>query len=101
VTGSDNWSWTAYGFVDTYFDGENNNESALHYEASNQDPLSAGIYPLDRPVWDPREYFLKIFACRMRQVKEEWSNIVSHSVEQCNNCVGTLFSTSLIPNNFC
>lgn len=29
-------------------------------------------------VWDAREYFLRILACRMEHVREEWSNVISH-----------------------
>ena len=31
VTGVDHWSWTAFAFVDTYYKGDENDESVEHY----------------------------------------------------------------------
>lgn len=87
VTGVDNWSWTAYTFVDTYYKGLDNSESVESYvdrqmDGYGPDPLTAGRYPNDRPVWRPREYFLRVFESRVDQVKQEWYNTVSTLLQQ-------------------
>lgn len=82
VTGLDNWFWTAYCFSDTYHKSANYHESVQHYSKENRDLISCGELSLDHPVWDPRDYFLRILSYRMQQVKEEWSNSVSQLLQQ-------------------
>jgi hypothetical protein len=74
--------WTAYGFVDVYFDSE---ETVDGYDQmrgrrcrrwGRPDPLTAGRIVADEPIWMPREYFFKIFEIRMIQVLREWNWIV-------------------------
>jgi len=80
VSGIDDWVWTAYCFVDVYFKGNKHTEKVEHYssEAVNRmDPHSCGKHAADRPVWDPRKYFLRTLVARMEQVREEWDNSVS------------------------
>ncbi|KAI3398865.1 hypothetical protein diail_8374 [Diaporthe ilicicola] len=84
VTGVDHWSWTAYAFIDTYYKGTGNRESVEYYvEQVEQveygpkpDPLTEGQYDAEPPVWRPREYFLRVLECRVKQVKREWHNTV-------------------------
>lgn len=93
VTGVDHWSWTAYGFIDTYYkntqtgtwssDQEStmNQESVEYYTEQcvvgvSPDPLTAGQYDAEPPVWTPREYFLRVLESRVKQVNREWHNTV-------------------------
>lgn len=87
VTGVDHWSWTAYIFVDTYYKGPDSSECVDSYidkqvNGYGPDPLTAGRYPNSRPVWRPREYFLRVFESRINQVKQEWFNTVSTLLQQ-------------------
>lgn len=79
VTGIDDWFWTAYCFVDTYFKSVGHSESAQHFSDLGwaNDPFSCGKYAINRPIWTPRHYFLQVLSCRMEQVKQEWNNSVS------------------------
>ncbi|KAH8779452.1 hypothetical protein F5882DRAFT_406984 [Hyaloscypha sp. PMI_1271] len=80
VSGIDDWVWTAYCFVDVYFKGNIHTEKVEHYSSdaiNRMDPHSCGKYAADRPVWDPRKYFLRALSARMEQVREEWENSVS------------------------
>jgi hypothetical protein len=80
VNGIDDWVWTAYCFVDVYFKGNIHTEKVEHYSSdaiNRMDPHSCGKYAADRPVWDPRKYFLRALSARMEQVREEWENSVS------------------------
>lgn len=82
VTGIDQWVWTAYGFVDVYFDSHETVEGYDQMRGrrcrrwGRADPLAAGQIVADEPIWVPREYFLKVFEIRMNQVLREWNWIV-------------------------
>ena len=84
LTGSDEWRWVAYCFVDTYFDeGDEARESVESYhnesllkEGMRVDPLTYGNVPADDPIRTPREYFLVVFQNRIAQVKREWQRVV-------------------------
>jgi hypothetical protein len=70
ICGTDDRRWIAYAFVDTFF-----LENDLEDDFRN-DPIA--LYQLDArsPMWDPREYFLRIFDIRIAQVSNEWENVV-------------------------
>ncbi|KAM7193431.1 hypothetical protein V8F33_007810 [Rhypophila sp. PSN 637] len=84
-------SWVALSFVDTYCRGaEDNREGVQYYAEENKDrdveetcindfkmdPLSKGIIDADRPIWEAKEYFLRILVCRTDQVRKKWHNVV-------------------------
>lgn len=71
VTGIDEWAWTAHCLVDTH---HGNVESVQNYrEAENDGPSGEAM---ERPAWNPREYFLLVLSRRFRQVTKEWDMIV-------------------------
>ncbi|KAL4889883.1 hypothetical protein BDV59DRAFT_185683 [Aspergillus ambiguus] len=78
VFGTDDFFWTAYFFVDTYYGGR---ESVDHYLRQRLDPPSGGYLHLDSPIWDPRYYFLTVFSVRLNQVTMEWTVLV-REIEQ-------------------
>jgi len=82
VTGLDDWFWTAYSFVDTYFKGSSHSEGVEHYYENVTDPHSCGTHPPDRPFWLPRDQFLMMLACRIDQIKQEWNNAVLGLLQQ-------------------
>ena len=73
ITGFDEWFWTAYCFVDTFFSKE---EPAKFCYDREVDAPSGGERWIGYPVWNPREYFLFILARRFRQATKEWSIVV-------------------------
>ena len=82
--GPDEWFWTVYCIVDTYFGSEISNEEYLEavsgppeYAPFPQDPPTGGEKLLNEPVWNPRGYFLVVLARRMEQVSKEWSDLVA------------------------
>lgn len=79
VTGIDDWFWTGYCFVDTYFKPPDQSDSVEKYHGQTQqmDPFSCGKYDANFPLWLPRHYFLCTLAARMEQVQQEWSNSAS------------------------
>jgi hypothetical protein len=79
VTGIDDYVWTAYGIVDSYFQSKDTAVSYHKMQSSRTlwiDPLAAGQLPFLNPVYTPREYYLKVFEIRMRQVLREWQLIL-------------------------
>ena len=80
----DEWYWTAYCFVETYFGSE---KSIDWYREAPPEPNQPISPPFDGPtggcqlstlvVWNPREYFLFVFSRWMSQIAMEWNNIVS------------------------
>jgi hypothetical protein len=82
MIGIDHWVWAAYGLVDTYFESdERAKESVDRYDQlkgrrGRPDPLAAGQIDASKPIWTPREYFLRVFEIRIKQVRGEWHNIV-------------------------
>ena len=73
VTGIDEWFWTAYCCTDTYFGSE---ESVHYYHEHGLDAPTGGEKSTDYPIWNPREYFLLVLSCRVKQTTKEWSNAI-------------------------
>jgi hypothetical protein len=80
VTGVDEWLWTAYCCVDTYFGSECNWEGYLDkYQYGYDAPMGGGGPSawIKHPNWNPREYFLLVLAQRMKQAVAEWSALIN------------------------
>jgi len=83
VTGIDHRVWTAYGSFDTYY---GSSDSVQAYRATNAltgrpDPLAAGQLTAHNLIWDPREYYFKVFEIRIQQVGREWRAILDQMEE--------------------
>lgn len=74
IWGTDNHRWAAYAFADTDFDDEALVDKIFPDEGFQLDPISETEAKF--PIWDPREYFLKVFELRIAQVLEEWEGLV-------------------------
>jgi hypothetical protein len=73
VTGSDDWRWVGYGFVDAEVDG------VLHKSSEDDlafDQIAFGALKADAPIWRPRDYWLKLFEVRIQQVMREWKYLI-------------------------
>jgi len=84
VAGLDEWRWVGYCFIDTYFDAEDDKETVQSYykdsladEGMSTDPFTFGIADADKPIQEPKEYFLMVFRVRIDQVKREWQQVVA------------------------
>jgi hypothetical protein len=85
-------------FLDTYFDEEDEREeSIVNYapvSASEddghmlQDPLLAGK-AADKPILDPRSYFLEAFTIRIRRVNSEWRMVLQVLGDQIASAVSS------------
>lgn len=100
ITGSDDWRWTAYCFVDTYFDEEDSRESLVQYAEHRQNggfescPLTRGTCDASLPIWSPRYYFLRVLEVRTSQVVREWHNTVSMLARRIEDYVSALLRIS-------
>jgi hypothetical protein len=83
--GFDEWQWTTWTFEDTvqeYDEGGDENSSGFDAVAGqdiNEDPIACGL-DANKPIWRPRQYFLKAFEIRIKKVREEWDELV-HKLE--------------------
>lgn len=75
VTGLDEYFWTVYCAVETYY-GSEENEQAYLTARDPLDPPTGGAKWLKWPHWNPREYYLRIVAQRMMQATEEWKALI-------------------------
>ncbi|KFZ18425.1 hypothetical protein V501_01227 [Pseudogymnoascus sp. VKM F-4519 (FW-2642)] len=99
VTGVNNWVWTAYGFVDTYFGSKGTVEDYDKLKGRHgerEDPLAAGRLNGGEPIWTPREYFLRVVQSRIRKVLKEWNRIVRTVTEEVEGSRGLAYSSSKI-----
>lgn len=83
VTGIDDRSWVAYAFVDTTRRWDT--VEYYHDEAEElgipADPLACGRIPVEAKYLPlPKQYFSRVFFCRMERIKYEWKQIV-HRVQ--------------------
>ena len=74
ISGYDEWFWTAYCFVDTFFASESTVQT---YHEGGVDAASGGERFVEYPIWNPREYFLLVLSMRFRQVTKEWFILVN------------------------
>lgn len=77
-------------FADIYYQGDSSYESVDYYSQPSitpqpgvalqpvqPDPLMAGTADANIPTWTPREYFLRVYECRLKNMKHELHNVVS------------------------
>ncbi|KAH7403912.1 hypothetical protein BKA64DRAFT_463174 [Cadophora sp. MPI-SDFR-AT-0126] len=98
VTGSDHYIWAAYAFVDTYFDSRESADGYHEWKGQRRgraDPLAAGQINADDPIWDPREYFLKVIEIRTDLISMEWSQIINMLEAEHQQSRTNLFDTLL------
>jgi hypothetical protein len=90
VYGHDEWQWTACAFLDNthesgdlYDAGEchdgngEDGEAVVGQEVDgfDEDPIATGLYA-SKPIWRPRQYFTKAFEVNIKEVSQEWHELV-------------------------
>ncbi|KAF2194232.1 hypothetical protein K469DRAFT_651442 [Zopfia rhizophila CBS 207.26] len=73
ITGSDEWRWVGYSFVDAEIDGF---LTDLFEEDLSFDQIACRALPTDMPIWRPRDYWLRVFEIRIEQVRKEWEYLI-------------------------
>ena len=89
IHGFDEWHWVAYAFEDTEHDpkvdddevddGEVGGDEAIFPQEIDEDLIVCG-HDANKPIWRPRQYFLKAFEVHIKIVREEWDELV-HKLE--------------------
>jgi hypothetical protein len=84
VVGIDEWVWSGYCCVDTYFGEEDWGKypDSSPDEKGGMDGPSGGWVWQVRPYWNPREYFLAVLHRRMIQATAEWSALITTFAER-------------------
>ncbi|KIW64942.1 hypothetical protein PV04_07242 [Phialophora macrospora] len=99
ITGPDHRRWSAYTFIDTYFDSDSDpdsdsaRDSVQYIEQLRRnddyivyfDPFTRGFTDADRPVWDPMDFFLLVLRIRLDQIHLEWTQIKDRLQESFEN----------------
>lgn len=81
ICGSHEGQWDAYAFDDNEFEGEDLCEKLSACEGFHPDPI-ASCLPSEHdtdanlPIWNPREYFLKVVANRTAAASEAWDSLI-------------------------
>jgi len=83
ITGVDEWHYTSYCCVDTYFGSEPDHQAYLEPPAPIE-PASGGLRELERPLWNPREFFLCIWSFRIEQAVTESQALIDSFEERMN-----------------
>lgn len=73
VTGSDDWRWIGYAFVDTELDGL---LTDLSDDDLSFDRVAAGEIQANFPLWRPRDHWVKVLDIRSEQVRQEWEYLI-------------------------
>ena len=96
--GPDEWFWTEYFLVETYFGSEKN----LHHYLENctlgegRDPPLGGKIRMEDPCYDPREYWVRKVDRRVFQVTREYTALIDTFDERMEAYVGDSLSLVLI-----
>jgi hypothetical protein len=78
ICGTDNTRWTAYCFEDRYFDEDGEMGGDEQTDEHQSDQIARGAFGAEDIIRDSREYFMRVFLIRMRQVHLERTNLVRH-----------------------
>ncbi|KAF2496106.1 hypothetical protein BU16DRAFT_526627 [Lophium mytilinum] len=78
IIGPDEWVWTTYLFLDTFFRSEDRLKDYLENCNLGEgfDPPLGGISKMDNPHFNPRQYFLAILDRRIMQASVEWTVLI-------------------------
>jgi len=82
LTGSDRHRWTAYSFYD-HADAEEPGEDDCELE---EDPIASpreanntsGVVSANKPIGNPREYFLLVLSNWLPKILRHWQEVVSY-----------------------
>ena len=75
VTGLDEYFWTVYCIVETYY-GNEEDEWTYLTARDPLDPPTGGTRWLKWPCWNPREYYLRMVSQRIDQATQEWNALI-------------------------
>jgi hypothetical protein len=89
VSGSDATRWVGYGFVKNGDRRQLEGMEDLSYEGFQGDPITRGKFDANKPIGDPRAYFLVVLEVWAAHMLGEWRYLVRNmqrSVHECVSC---------------
>ncbi|KAF1962112.1 hypothetical protein CC80DRAFT_487649 [Byssothecium circinans] len=84
LTGVDERLYTAICLADTFFGSEEQRGSYTD-PTSPLDAPSGGGHWLNNPIWNPRQYLLKVLAKRISQTRGEWMDLIDQFVARLDH----------------
>jgi len=88
IHGIDEWRYTSYCCVDTYFGSEADHREYLNAPAP-MEPATGGLKELNHPIWNPREFFLCVLSFRIEQAVTQSQALIDSFEQRMNAYVGT------------
>jgi hypothetical protein len=88
VYGHDEWQWTACAFLDNEYESGDLYDAGEVFDGYgedgevdgfDEDPIATGLHASE-PIWKPRQYFTKALEVNIKEVSQEWSELV-HRLE--------------------
>jgi hypothetical protein len=94
VYGHGEWQWTACAFLDNahesgdfydhgeFHDGDGEDGEAVvgqKVDGFDEDPIATGLHA-SWPIWRPRQYFTKALEVNIKEVSQEWHELI-HKME--------------------
>jgi hypothetical protein len=97
LVGIDEWVWTLYCLVETHFEEAHDLGELERHVTLMEDAPSGKFASYERPIWNPREYFLLVLCRRMDQATLEWQNLVETLDQRLKDLVSliSLISSTL------
>ncbi|KAF1838672.1 hypothetical protein BDW02DRAFT_564779 [Decorospora gaudefroyi] len=87
ICGTSAKQYIVYGFEDTDFDPDREfGEDEFSLTDYHADQTAKGELDANRPIWNPREYFLATLKVRSQQVSKEWERLVRTMESAYNYC---------------
>ena len=110
ICGSDNLRWTAYAFSDEDEEEEDEEEEEEEEEEDDElgvegipesrfagDPIASDGLDADIPIWNVKEYFIKVVKNRMNRVLRWWEYLVQGIEPSIKQRVSKIFAVSARP----
>jgi hypothetical protein len=87
MCGFDESHWVAYAFDDADPDNGEWEDRDFSYEGFIEDPIALWELEANRPIWNPRQYFLLVMQSRITRVLKNWKSIVGPIRQSINSYV--------------
>lgn len=92
ILGWDHYRWVGWAFSNTLSDPTCLDEVVDgvyedHFASDGNGPVNSRLIEADKPIWDPREYWLNIVNIRMSSIYEEWRWLVMNIARRIGSWV--------------
>jgi len=80
ICGQDDFQWVGWSFIDNNFEQEELSDDVdrLSYKGVVEDPIANAQLDQNKPLVNPREYFLRVLEVISEQILGEWERVVQN-----------------------